>query len=435
MSRNILIMGAAGKDFHVFNTTFRGNPEYKVAAFTATQIPDIDGRVYPAVLAGEGYPDGIPIRPESELVELIAKYEIEEVIFAYSDVTYDYVKERGQIVTSAGARFKTFDLEPTLIPSNKPVVAVVAVRTGAGKSPASRRVSGILEKKGYKVASIRHPMPYGDLAAQAVQRFASIEDLEKHKCTIEEMEEYEPHIMRGGVVFAGVDYAAILAEAEKEADVIIWDGGNNDTPQYKPDVWITIADPLRAGHELTYFPGRVNFEKADVILISKCDQARAGDVETIIENARKHNPDAVIIKAACPITVDKPELIKDRRVLVVEDGPTLTHGGMKIGAGMVAARKYGAAETVDPRPFIKGGIARMFEKYPEIGTLLPALGYGEKQVADLEATINASDVDAVVIATPIDLGRIIKINKPTVRVRYELEEMEGPSLEEVLKDI
>jgi predicted GTPase len=435
MPKKIIIMGAAGKDFHVFNTTYRGNPGVRVVAFTATQIPNIDGRTYPPSLAGEGYPRGIPIEPEIELPRLIKEHAVDEVVFAYSDVTYDYVEERAQIARAAGAAFKTFDLEPTMIPSAKLVVAVVAVRTGAGKSPASRRVFKILADKGRRIAVIRHPMPYGDLEEQKVQRFAAIEDMKKHDCTIEEMEEYEPHIERGAVVFAGVDYAAILAEAEKEADVIIWDGGNNDTPQYKPDVWMTIVDPLRAGHELAYFPGRVNFEKADVLVIAKCDQARDRDIDAVMHNIEKHNPGAKVIKAASPISVTDPSLIKGRRVLVVEDGPTLTHGGMKFGAGIVAARKYGAAETIDPRPFLKGSIAKVFDKYPEIGTLLPALGYGDGQVRDLEATINASDADAVIIATPIDLARIIKINKPHVRVTYEMEVIEGPTFEEILKNI
>jgi predicted GTPase len=434
MPKNVLIMGAAGKDFHVFNTTYRGKSEYRVVAFTATQIPNISGRVYPAVLAGKEYPKGIPIKPESELLKLIADLKVDEVVFAYSDVTYDYIKEREEIVRSAGANFKTFDLEPTLIPSRKKVVAVTAVRTGAGKSPASRRVREVLVKKGRKAAVIRHPMPYGDLSKQIVQRFAALEDMKKHKCTIEEMEEYEPHIMSGGVVFAGVDYGAILAEAEKEADVILWDGGNNDTPFYRPDVWMTIVDPLRPGHELTYFPGRINFEKADVLVISKCDQARKHDLEIVMENIQKYNPRAKVVKAAGPISVDDPSMIKGKRVLVVEDGPTLTHGGMKFGAGVIAARKFGAAAMVDPRPYLVGEIAEMFKSYPGIGTLLPALGYGEKQVADLEATINATDADAVVIATPIDLARIVKINKPTVRVSYELKEIEGPSFEEILKN-
>jgi predicted GTPase len=435
MPKKIIIMGAAGKDFHVFNTTYRGNPGVRVVAFTATQIPNIDGRTYPPSLAGEGYPGGIPIEPEIELPRLIKEHGVEEVVFAYSDVTYDYVEERAQIARAAGADFKTFDLEPTMIPSAKPVVAVVAVRTGAGKSPASRRVFRILADKGRRIAVIRHPMPYGDLEEQAVQRFTAIEDMKKHDCTIEEMEEYEPHVERGAVVFAGVDYAAILAEAEKEADVIIWDGGNNDTPQYRPDVWMTIVDPLRAGHELSYFPGRVNFEKADVLVIAKCGQARDRDIDAVMHNIEKHNPGAKVIKAASPISVTDPSLIKGKRVLVVEDGPTLTHGGMKFGAGIVAARKYGAAETIDPRPFLKGSIAKVFDKYPEIGTLLPALGYGGGQVRDLEATINASDADTVVIATPIDLARIIKINKPHVRVTYEMEIIEGPTFEEILKNI
>jgi len=420
-------MGAAGKDFHVFNTCYRHRDDVKVVAFTATQIPNIDDRRYPSSLAGPFYPEGIPIHPEEELAELIAELAVDDVVFAYSDVSYAYVDERRVRAEVAGARFHVFDVDATMIPSAKPVIAICAVRTGSGKSQTSRRVVSILREKGHQVIAVRHPMPYGDLVEQTVQRFATIEDMERHDCTIEEMEEYEPHIRNGAVIYAGVDYGAILAEAEKEADVIVWDGGNNDTPFYKPDLWITIADPHRPGHELTYFPGRVNFERADLILINKVDTATAEGIATVENNAREHNPGAVVVRAASPVTVDEPEAIRGKRVLVVEDGPTLTHGEMKYGAGVVAARKWGAAEIVDPRPWVVDSIAATYAKYPDIGTLLPAMGYGREQMDDLQATINAVDCDLVLIATPIDLARIIDIRKPALRVRYELAE-EGDAL-------
>ncbi len=434
MSKKLLIMGAAGKDFHVFNTTYRDDPEIEVMAFTATQIPYIENRVYPADLAGKLYPDGIPIRPEEELTEIIRDKKVDEVIFAYSDVSFDYVAQREKIVRDAGADFKTFDVEPTLVPSKKPVIAVCAVRTGCGKSQTTRYIMRILNELGKKGVAIRHPMPYGNLSEQAVQRFATIEDLKKHKCTIEEIEEYEPHIKSGFVVYAGVDYGAILEQAEKEADVILWDGGNNDTPFYKPDLFVTLADPLRPGHETSYFPGDVNFRMADAVVINKMDQAKDEDVDTVLENLRKVNPDAVVVKADSPITVADPDAIKGKRVLVVEDGPTLTHGGMKIGAGTVAAQTHGAAELVDPRPWVVGTIADTFEKYSDIGTLLPAMGYGDQQCADLEETIRRCECDLVVIGTPIDLARVIKIDKPSVRVTYELAERE-PVLKSMIEKI
>jgi predicted GTPase len=434
-AKNILIMGAAGKDFHVFNTIYRDRPEFHVVAITATQIPNIDDRKYPAQLAGKLYPDGIPIKPERSLASLIKKDKVDEVVFAYSDVSYEYIEGKRKLVEEAGAKFSLPDPNATMIRSSKPVVAVCAVRTGAGKSQTSRRVVDILTKKGKKVVVVRHPMPYGDLVRQEVQRFATMADMEKHECTIEEMEEYEPHIQKGVILYAGVDYGKILRQAEKEADVVIWDGGNNDTPFYKPDVHITIADPLRPGHELLYYPGRVNFEMAGCILINKCDSAAAADVAKIVENAGKHNPGATIIKANSPIFVEQPELIKGKRVLAVEDGPTLTHGGMKFGAGVLAAKRFGAKELVDPRPFLTGSLADTFKQYPGIGILLPAMGYGPKQVKDLEETINKVDCDTVIIGTPIDLNRIIKISRPNVRVRYELEEIGRPTLEDILARI
>ena len=420
--RTVVIMGAAGKDFHVFNTCYRGNGDVRVAAFTATQIPGIDDRRYPASLAGEGYPNGIPIHPEQNLADLIQKHGVEDVIFAYSDVSYAYVEDKASIARKAGAEFHTFDVDRTMIKSSKPVIAVCAVRTGCGKSQTARRILTLLRDKGLKTVAIRHPMPYGDLAKQAVQRFATLEDLTKHDCTIEEMEEYEPHILHGHVVYAGVDYAAILKEAEREADVILWDGGNNDTPFYRPDLHITVADALRPGHELDYFPGRTNFEMADLILINKCDTAEEDAILQIEKNAAQLNPDATVLRAESPVTVTNPEAIRGKRVLVVEDGPTLTHGGMKIGAGVVAAQQCGASEIIDPRPFAVGEIAHTYELYPNTGKILPAMGYGEQQMNDLAETIRRADCDAVVVGTPIDLARVIKIDKPHVRVTYDLSE-------------
>jgi predicted GTPase len=427
-------MGAAGKDFHVFNTCYRDKEDYRVIAFTATQIPDIEGRLYPPVLAGGLYPEGIPIKSERQLAKLIQDEKADLVVFAYSDVSYEYLKRRKKVVEDAGAEFMTSPVEETMLRSTKPVIAVCAVRTGSGKSQTSRKIVRILRDKGRKVISVRHPMPYGNLAEQICQRFATIDDMVKHNCTIEEMEEYEPHIAMGSIVYAGVDYERILREAEKEADVIVWDGGNNDTPFFRPDLYITVADPHRPGHELAYYPGRINFEMADLIILNKVDTAKKEDIETVEKNIAEHNPKATVIHAASPITVDKPEMVRGKRVLAVEDGPTVTHGGMPYGAGVIAAKNYGAASLVDPRPWITGTIADTFEKYPDIGTLLPAMGYSKRQISDLEKTINACDCDTVIIGTPIDLGRIVKINKPYVRASYELEEIGSPTLEDVLKN-
>lgn len=432
MAKKILICGAAGRDFHNFNILYRNNPDYDVAAFTAAQIPDIEGRAYPAELAGKKYPDGIPIYDESELSNLIKKFKVDEVLFAYSDVTNQHVMNISAIANAAGASFSIASPTKTMIPSTKPVVSICAVRTGCGKSQTTRIVSDILKGLGMKVVVIRHPMPYGDLAAQKIQRFATKEDLVTHKCTIEEMEEYEPHIERGQVIYSGVDYEAIVREAEKEADIILWDGGNNDTPFYKPDLEIVVTDPHRSGHELLYYPGQVNFLRADIIIINKMDSADENGIKQLEDNIRKYNPDAVVIKANSRLEVDNPELIKDKRVLVIEDGPTLTHGEMKYGAGVVAARNFGAKELVDPRQWTVGTITDTFKKYTGIGTLLPAMGYGEKQIKDLEETINETECDTVVIATPIDLNRIVKIKKPTVRVQYELDEISKPDLKEIL---
>jgi len=433
MSRTrTIIMGAAGRDFHNFNTTFRENEKYEVVAFTATQIPNIEGRKYPAELAGPLYPNGIDIYPEAELPELIKKFDVDEVVFAYSDVPYDYVMHKSALVNALGADFRLIGAKSTQVKSVKPVVGICAVRTGSGKSQTTRRVSAILREMGYKVAAIRHPMPYGDLVKQKVQRFADYSDLDKHECTIEEREEYEPHLDNGVIVFAGVDYEAILREAEKEVDIVLWDGGNNDFPFYKTDLLITVADPLRPGHESAYYPGEVNTRMADVIVINKVDTANPNDVIAVRENIHTLNPNAIVIEAASPIYVDDPEAIRGKRVLVVEDGPTLTHGGIKIGAGWVAARRFGAAEIVDPSPFAVGTIADTYKKYPNTGTILPAMGYGEQQVRDLEKTIEDAPVDMVVIGTPIDLTRVMKINKPSQRVRYELEEIGQPTLVEIL---
>ena len=432
--KNVIIMGAAGRDFHNFNTYFRDNEMYDVVAFTAAQIPDIDGRKYPSELAGRLYPQGIPIYAESEVEKLIKDLKVDTCVFSYSDVTYNKVMGISAIVNAAGADFMLLGPAQTQIKSTKPVIAVCAVRTGCGKSQTSRKVIEVLMEKGLKVVAIRHPMPYGNLVEQKVQRFATVDDLKKHKCTIEEMEEYEPHVVRGNVIYAGVDYEAILREAEKEADVVIWDGGNNDFSFYVPDLMITVVDPHRPGNELSYYPGEVTLRVADVVVINKMDSASPENIQTVRENIEKVNPTAVVIDAASPLTVHHPELIKGKRVLVVEDGPTLTHGEMKLGAGTVAARKYGAREMVDPRPFVVGKLAETFKTYPNIGTLLPAMGYGEQQIADLEKTINNTDCDTVVIATPIDLQRIVKINKPSTKVDYDLEEIGRPKLSDVLGD-
>ena len=434
MSRKrVLIMGAAGRDFHNFNTVYRHNPDYDVVAFTATQIPNIDDRTYPPELSGDLYPDGIPIHDEAELTNLIKELNVDDVVFSYSDVPHEYVMHKASEVIKFGANFVLLGGEPTMIKSNKPVVAIGAVRTGCGKSQTTRRVAEVLTSAGKKVVAIRHPMPYGDLAKQKVQRFATLEDLELHDCTIEEMEEYEPHIVRGFVVYAGVDYKAILDQAEEEADVILWDGGNNDLPFYKPDLFIVVADPHRAGHEMSYFPGESNLRMADVVVINKMDSARQEDVAKLKKNIDAVNPGATVIEANSPVSVDDSEIISGKRCLVIEDGPTLTHGEMKFGAGTVAAEKFGAVEIIDPRPWIEGTIADTFEKYPAIGKVLPAMGYGGQQVKDLEATINAVDCDIVVIGTPIDLRRIISIDKPSVRVTYDLAEIGSPDLADVLK--
>lgn len=430
-----LIMGAAGRDFHNFNVVYRDNDPYEVVAFTATQIPDIEGRVYPAELAGNLYPDGIPIHDESELTDLIQKHDIEEVVFSYSDIPHEEIMHKASLVMAAGAHFKLLGARQTMIKSTKPVVAIGAVRTGCGKSQTTRRVANILKDAGKKVAAIRHPMPYGDLAKQKVQRFASIDDLKTHDCTIEEMEEYEPHINTGTIIYAGVDYEAILREAEKEADIILWDGGNNDMPFYQPDVNIVVVDPHRAGHETTYYPGETNLLMADAVVINKIDTADSDMVDEVRWNVREHNPNAVIIDAASPISAENGALILGKKALVIEDGPTLTHGEMTYGAGMVAAEKFGAADVVDPRPFTTGRISETFEIYPEIGMLLPAMGYGEQQMKDLEATIAAADCDVVIIGTPIDLRRIINIKQPSVRVTYDLQEIGKPDLTDVLKPL
>jgi len=429
-----IIMGAAGRDFHNFNVFFRDNSEYQVVAFTATQIPNIDGRKYPAALAGSLYPEGIPIYPDRELVRLIKDLNADQVIFAYSDVSHETVMHKASIVLAAGADFRLMGMKSTQIKSTKPVVSICAVRTGSGKSQTTRRVSLILSEMGYRVAAVRHPMPYGDLVAQKVQRFATYADLDKHECTIEEREEYEPHIDNGIIVYAGVDYEAILRQAEKEVDIILWDGGNNDFSFYVPDLAIVVADPHRPGHESTYHPGETNVRSADVFVINKVDTAMPENVMKVRNALQDLNPKATIIEAASPLFVANPAIIRGKRVLVIEDGPTLTHGGMAYGAGWVAARRYGAAEIVDPRPFAVGTIHDTFVKYPDTGPILPAMGYGDEMTRDLEETINKSDVDLVISATPIDLTRIIKINKPLQRVRYELQEIGYPTLTDILKE-
>ena len=427
-----LIMGAAGRDFHNFNTFYRDNDQYKVAAFTATQIPDIEGRVYPPELAGNLYPNGIPIHDESELLNLIAKHNIEEVVFSYSDLSHVDVMHKGAIVNAAGADFKMMGMTRTAVKSTKPVIGICAIRTGCGKSQTTRRVAEILKGAGKKVAVIRHPMPYGDLAAQAAQRFEVLEDLEKHKCTIEEMEEYEPHINQGTVVYAGIDYEAIVRQAEQEADIILWDGGNNDLPFYKTDLLIVVADPHRVGHEETYYPGETNLRMADVVVINKIDSAEPQNVEQLKQVIARVNPEASIIDAESLITVEDSAIISGKKVLVVEDGPTLTHGEMKYGAGVVAAKKYGASELIDPRKYTVGKLSETFDHYPKIGTLLPAMGYGDEQIKDLETTINNADCQGVIIGTPIDLRRIIDIKHPSTRVTYDLEEIGHPTLNDIL---
>jgi predicted GTPase len=428
-----LIMGAAGRDFHNFNVAFRDNPAYNVVAFTATQIPDIEGRTYPAGLAGSLYPAGIPIYAESDLVELIREKQVEQVVFAYSDVPHEYVMHKASLVLAAGADFRLMGPQLTQVKSSKPVISVCAVRTGSGKSQTTRRVSQILRGMGYKVAAIRHPMPYGDLVKQAVQRFATYEDLAANQCTIEEREEYEPHLDNGVIVYAGVDYERILRQAEQEVDIVLWDGGNNDFPFYKSDLQIVVADPHRPGHEAAYHPGETNVRAADVFVINKVDTATPDNVIKVRDNLAAMNPNATIIEAASPLFVDDPAAIRGKRVLVIEDGPTLTHGEMAYGAGWVAARRFGAAEIVDPRPFAVRSIKATYEKYPSTGAILPAMGYGDAQTCDLEETINNANVDMVIIATPIDLTRIVNINKPSQRVRYELQEIGKPTLEDILR--
>ena len=430
---NTIIVGAAGIDFHNFNMLYRDNEIYNVIAFTAAQIPNIAGRKYPSTLAGKLYPKGIPIYEEKNIEELIRMHHVDEVVFSYSDVTYRHVMSIGSRVTAAGADFKILSAHNTMIKSNKPVVSVCAVRTGSGKSQTCRKVATLLHELGFRVAAVRHPMPYGDLEKQKVQRFATVADLKKHKCTIEEMEEYEPHIVHGTIIYAGVDYEAILRQAENDADIIIWDGGNNDLPFYKPDLHIVVADPLRVGDELRYYPSEANLRMADVVVINKIDSATPESIFTLRENIRSVNTKAQIVDAASPITLEHSELVKGKNVLVIEDGPTLTHGEMKFGAGTVAAQKFGAAKIIDPRPYVTGEIKKTYESYPKIGVLLPAMGYSDMQIRDLEATINKVPCDVVIIGTPIDLSRIIKIKKPALRVTYELEEAGEPSLRTILR--
>ncbi len=430
----VIIIGAAGRDFHNFNTVYRNNPNYEVVAFTAAQIPDIAGRKYPAELAGEYYPNGIPIYDEADLEKLIVDLKAEECVLSYSDLPYDTVMHIGSRVMAAGAKFSMMGSYPTMIKSTKPVISITAIRTGCGKSQTTRAIVNALLAEGKKVVSVRHPMPYGDLVEQKVQRFATIEDLTKHKCTIEEMEEYEPHIAMGSVIYAGVDYEAIVREAEKEADVIVWDGGNNDMPFYTPDLSIVVVDPLRPGHEIGYYPGEVNLRMADVVVVNKVDSAYPEDVEEVMNNVRTYNPKARIVLAASALIVDNPELILGKKVLAIEDGPTLTHGEMTIGAGVVAAQRFGAAELVDPRPWVVGKIDETYQKYPYIGTLLPAMGYGDQQMKDLEETINRVECDSVIIGTPIDLARFIKIDKPNTRVYYELSEIGKPDMRDLVKE-
>ena len=436
--RKIIIIGAAGRDFHNFNVFYRDNPLYDVVAFTAAQIPDIAGRKYPASLAGNLYPEGIPIYAQDELEDLIKTLDADVCVFSYSDVPYQFVMGLGAKVNAAGANFALLGHKETMLKSTKPVVAVGAIRTGCGKSQTSRRITEVLSSKGLKVIAVRHPMPYGDLEAQKVQRFATIDDLKKYNCTIEEMEEYEPHIARGNVIYAGVDYEAILRAAENDpdgCDVILWDGGNNDFPFYKPDLMVTVTDPHRPGHELSYYPGEVTLRLADVVVINKIDSADYENIQTVRKNISLVNPRATVIEAASTITVEAPEVIRGKRVLAIEDGPTLTHGEMKIGAGVVAARRFGATEIIDPRPYAVGRIAETFRIYPNIGSLLPAMGYGDEQMRDLSATIDRADCDSVVIATPIDLARVIDISKPHTRVEYSLQEIGHPDMEDVLSGL
>lgn len=429
----VLIMGAAGRDFHNFNLLYRNNDQYKVLAFTAAQIPDIEGRMYPPELAGNLYSEGIPIHHEDELESLIQEKKVDEVVFSYSDVSHEYVMHQAALVNAAGASFVLLNTRKTMIKSTKPVVAICAVRTGCGKSQTTRAVASILKKMDKKLVIVRHPMPYGNLVAQKCQRFAHYDDLKKHDCTIEEREEYEPHLAMGSIIYAGIDYEEILAKAQVEADVVIWDGGNNDTPFFKPDLHIVVTDPLRPGHELRYYPGETNLRMADVVIINKEGSAKLEDIEKVRENTLKLNGKATVIDAVSPISVEDSAIIRGKRVLAVEDGPTLTHGEMKFGAAVVAAKKFGAAEIVDPRPFLEGTLKETFKLYPEIGAVLPAMGYGSAQMKDLETTINNTDCDVVIIGTPIDLRKLINLNKPAVRVTYDLQEVGKPNLEDVLQ--
>ncbi|HSP33171.1 MAG TPA: cyclic 2,3-diphosphoglycerate synthase [Thermoanaerobaculia bacterium] len=432
--RNVLILGAAGRDFHNFNVVYRDDPSYRVVAFTATQIPGIEGRVYPRSLAGPMYPNGIPIVPESELTNLIRDKHADLCVFSYSDVAYDYVMHLASRCVAAGADFSLLGADRTMLRSKVPVIAVTAVRTGAGKSQTTRYISRIVKKLNRRVVAIRHPMPYGDLARQAAQRFATYADLDKHECTIEEREEYEPHIDNGFVVYAGVDYEKILRQAETEADIILWDGGNNDLPFYLPSLHICVADPHRAGHESSYWPGEANFRRANLIIINKCDTAEEANIRAIEESAARLNPHATVVRAESPVTLDKPELVRGKRVLVVEDGPTLTHGGMSYGAGYVAAKNAGAAEIIDPRPFAVGSIRRTYEKYPNATGILPAMGYGDEQIRELEETIRRTPADVVIIGTPIDLSRVLNVDRPALRVRYELREIKPGAIEKAVED-
>jgi predicted GTPase len=432
-ARRVIILGAAGRDFHNFNTVYRDNPAFQVVAFTAAQIPDIAGRRYPAVLAGKLYPSGIPIFDENELADVIEREKPDVAVFSYSDVTYNTIGHLAALCIAHGVDFELLGAHKTMIKSSKPVIAITAVRTGAGKSQTTRYISSILKKLGKKVVAIRHPMPYGDLAIQACQRFAEYSDLDKHKCTIEEREEYEPHIDNGFIIYSGVDYEQIIRSAEAEADVILWDGGNNDLPFYASDLHICVADPHRAGHELLYHPGEANFRMAGVIVINKCDTATEENIASIEANAAKFNPKAVVIRANSPVTCEKEELVKGRKVLVIEDGPTLTHGSMSFGAGVVAAKSAGAAEIVDPSPFAVASIAATYKKYPNAKGILPAMGYGDAQIRDLEATIEATPCDVVISATPIDITRVLKVNKPMVRATYALAEVQVGQLEEAVR--
>ena len=431
--KRVIIMGAAGRDFHNFNVLFRDNTTYEVVAFTATQIPNIENRIYPPELAGKLYPNGIPIYPEDELPTLIKKHHVDIVVFSYSDVSHQYVMERASKVLAAGANFMLLGPQDTMLKSRLPVISVTATRTGSGKSQTTRKVAKLLKSHGKNVVIVRHPMPYGDLRKQITQRFASLDDLDRHNCTIEEREEYEPHINNGIVVYAGVDYEQILREAESEADIIIWDGGNNDLPFFKPDLSIVVTDPHRPGNETSYYPGLVNLLLADVVIVNKIDSAKWSDIQTVLGNIKKYNPNATIIEAASPIFVEHPDRINGKAVLVVEDGPTLTHGEMPYGAGIIAAQKYGAREIIDPRPYAKGSIKQTFAKYPHIGSLLPAMGYSETQIKELAATINSIPYETLIIATPLDLRRLISIEKPSCRVKYDLEEIGSPKLDDVLR--